>query len=62
MVKWPGSEKPQHTGFTLVKGIDGSFFNLMKQDPKKAQKFAAAMQFLQMAPELSVSHLINGLG
>ncbi|KAL9117696.1 MAG: hypothetical protein Q9187_005766 [Circinaria calcarea] len=62
MVKWPGSEEPQHTGFTLAKGINGSFFDLMKQDPQQAQKFAAAMQFLQMAPELSVSHLINGLG
>ena len=59
--KWPGSEEPENTGFALANGVETRYFDVINQDPKRAQQFSDAMQFLQAAPPFDISHLIKSL-
>jgi hypothetical protein len=59
MIKWPASEEPDQTGFSLAHGE--SLWNILKKDSHRAQRFAAGMQFLQSHPLFDIEHLIKGL-
>ncbi|KAF4626964.1 hypothetical protein G7Y89_g11192 [Cudoniella acicularis] len=61
MVKWPGSEEPQHTAYSLMNPSGLSLFDSLQHDPEKAQRFTNGMTFLQSSPVLSVSHLLKDL-
>jgi len=61
MEKWPGSEEPTQTGFTLSDPSGEAFFDILKHDAKRAQRLADSMQFLQSSPPLSLSFLVKDL-
>jgi hypothetical protein len=59
MIKWPGSEEPDQTGYALAHG--DSVWNVAKAEPHRAQRFAAGMQFLQSHPAFDFEHLVQSL-
>ena len=61
MMKWPGSQEPQHTGVGLISPTGESLFDMLGRDPERAQRFADGMKFLQSAPAFDLSHLFNDL-
>jgi hypothetical protein len=60
MIKWPGSEEPNETGFALAN--ESGFWEILKTDQQRAQRFADGMRFLQTHPVFSVEHLFASLG
>ena len=62
MMKWPGSQEPQHTGVGLTSSTGESLFDMLSRDPQRAQRFADGMKFLQSAPAFNINHLIDDLG
>ncbi|KAL8788074.1 MAG: hypothetical protein Q9195_007488 [Heterodermia aff. obscurata] len=61
MMRWPGSQEPEHTGVGLASSTGESLFVQLGKDPKRAQRFADGMKFLQSAPQFDHSHLFNDL-
>lgn len=61
MIRWPGSQEPEHTGVGLASSTGESLFNQLGKDPKRAQRFADGMKFLQSAPQFDHSHLFSDL-
>lgn len=62
MMKWPGSQEPQHTGVGLTSPTGEALFDMLGSDAKRAQRFADGMKFLQSAPQFDLNHLFNDLG
>ncbi|TVY28476.1 O-methyltransferase [Lachnellula hyalina] len=44
MLKYPGSQEPNETGFSLANNSDKSTFAILSQDPKRAKRFGNAMR------------------
>ncbi|KAI9646018.1 hypothetical protein NHQ30_005456 [Ciborinia camelliae] len=44
MVKYPGSQEPNQTGFALANGTDKSVFEVLSQNPPRARRFGNAMK------------------
>jgi len=61
MMKWPGSQEPNETGFALSDPSGEAFFDLIKHDAPRAQRLADSMKFLQSSPALSLGHLVKDL-
>lgn len=59
--KWPDSQEPDETAFSLSKSSKLALFNFLQDNPSKAERFTNAMKFLQATPETSVSHLLKDL-
>ncbi|CAG8961583.1 hypothetical protein HYFRA_00006117 [Hymenoscyphus fraxineus] len=59
MEKWPSSQEPTETGFSLVNGK--SFFEVLQSDPGRGQRFVDGMKFLQSAPQFDIQHLLRDL-
>jgi hypothetical protein len=50
MAKWPGSQEPSQTAFSLSRGTSLSFFDEIARHPAEAKRFADAMGFFQGSP------------
>ena len=61
LMKWPNSEEPQHTGFSLVEGNECLFFDRIGSQPQRAQRFADAMHFMQSATQFDLSFLVDNI-
>lgn len=59
MVKWPGSEEANETGFALTNATDVPMMKVIAQDPRRAQQIGKAMAFLHSRPGESEQHLID---
>lgn len=60
-LKWPGSEEPGQSGYSLGHDTVGiNPFDHIKQDPARQSRFNAAMVFSQTEPGFSVQHLLDG--
>lgn len=59
--KWPGSQEPDHTAFSLANGGGCRFFETIGQDPERTQRFSDAMLFLQAGPPFDLEHLFKSL-
>ncbi|KAF4633303.1 hypothetical protein G7Y89_g4822 [Cudoniella acicularis] len=59
MVKWPGSEEPNHTGFQLAEGTDLRLFDIIVKDPKRRQQAAECFAFAHSGSEYSIRHLLE---
>ncbi|TVY17141.1 O-methyltransferase bik3 [Lachnellula arida] len=44
MLKYPGSQEPNETGFSLANNSDKSTFSILSQNPKRAKRFGNAMR------------------
>ncbi|KAI1326701.1 hypothetical protein F5Y16DRAFT_374397 [Xylariaceae sp. FL0255] len=60
MEKWPGSEEPNETGFSLGHGTDLSLFDFLAKNPDRATRFAAGMRLYAKRPDLHVRFLVDG--
>ncbi|KAF2183921.1 S-adenosyl-L-methionine-dependent methyltransferase [Zopfia rhizophila CBS 207.26] len=59
MDKWPGSEDPAKTAWSLAHGTDESVFTNWNRHPEKAASFVTAMSFWNTAPGFEARHILN---
>ncbi|KAI0173698.1 sterigmatocystin 8-O-methyltransferase [Hypoxylon sp. FL1284] len=57
--KWPGSQKPNETGFSLANDTTGSIFDIIGESPERAVRFANAMKVMTSKPEFDLSYAMD---
>jgi hypothetical protein len=57
MEKWPNSEEPSETGFSLANNTDKTLYEVLQADPTRAVRFASAMQSFKYNPALSIDEV-----
>ncbi|KAH7408171.1 hypothetical protein DE146DRAFT_364035 [Phaeosphaeria sp. MPI-PUGE-AT-0046c] len=57
--KWPGSQEPIETGFTLVNNTTGSTSDVVAQKSERPVRYASAMKVMTSKPESNISHAIS---
>ncbi|KAF2846613.1 S-adenosyl-L-methionine-dependent methyltransferase [Plenodomus tracheiphilus IPT5] len=57
--KWPGSEEPNESGYSLAHGTNENPFDVIKKDPKRQEQFVQAMSFSHMHPSYDVRYLVD---
>lgn len=50
MTRWSGSQEASQTGFILANGIGGTYWDAVRRDLARAQRFADFMHFFQPHP------------
>ncbi|KAI0470511.1 putative O-methyltransferase [Xylariaceae sp. FL0804] len=60
MARWPGSEEPNQTGYSLANDTDLDMFRFFTQNPERERRFAAAMRFFTERPGLEPRHVVEG--
>lgn len=59
VMKWPNSEEPTHTGFSLANNTNDSLFVEFGKDPERAKRFANAMNFFGMKSGFEPKHIVD---
>jgi hypothetical protein len=59
MEKWPGSQEPNQTAYTLGSNTDLSFWEDLEAHPSKGKKFADAMTLMQSGPALKPEFVLK---
>lgn len=59
LTKWSSVEDPRDTAFALAHGRNVSAFELINEDPARAQRFADAMVVLQSSPSSALAHVVD---
>ena len=57
--KWPGSEEPDESGYSLGHNTAENPFDVIKKDPERQRQFIDAMSYSHLHPSYNVSHLVN---
>ncbi|KAL2009608.1 hypothetical protein VTN00DRAFT_5415 [Thermoascus crustaceus] len=57
--KWPGSEEPNETGYSLSHNTTENPFDVIKKDPKRQRQFIDAMSYSHLHSSYNISHLIE---
>ncbi|KAI0173479.1 sterigmatocystin 8-O-methyltransferase [Hypoxylon sp. FL1284] len=57
--KWPSSEEPNQTGFSLVNKTDQSIYEVIGADPVRATRFAASMKSFDHNPGYAFKEVPN---
>lgn len=60
MAKWPGSQEPTQTGFSVAWNIDVPMFVEIGKNPARAKRFGGAMQSLTGGEGYEVDYLVDG--
>ena len=60
IVRYPGSQEPNQTGFTLANNTEKSIFEYFEQHPECAQRFGNAMSSYTADTGYELEHLIHG--
>ncbi|KAI0968466.1 S-adenosyl-L-methionine-dependent methyltransferase [Xylaria arbuscula] len=58
--RWPGSEEPNESGYSLGHNTEDSPFDLIKRNPSRQQRFMDVQSFSHQHPSFSVEHLLSG--
>lgn len=58
--KWPGSEEPNESGYSLSHNTCENPFDVIKKDKVRQRRFIDAMSYSHMHPSYSMDHLLNG--
>ncbi|KAH8754352.1 putative Sterigmatocystin 8-O-methyltransferase [Diaporthe sp. PMI_573] len=58
--KWPSSEEPDETAFSLADNEGGSIYDAFGRDQERALRFAAGMQVFGALPRFNMSSAVNG--
>ena len=59
--KWPGSEEPSESGFSLANQTNDPFYVEMSKQPDRLQRFKDTMKFFQESlPGVEVEHVVTG--
>ncbi|KAL8826012.1 MAG: hypothetical protein Q9191_004065 [Dirinaria sp. TL-2023a] len=56
--KWPGSEEPNHTGFSLSNNTDDPLFTLLEKFPGRSKRFANTMSMMSTYEGFEPEHLV----
>ena len=59
MEKWPGSEEPNESGFSLAYATDIPMTDAIGRDPRRASQMAGAMNFMQSGPAYAPRHFLE---
>ncbi|CRG83980.1 O-methyltransferase 7 [Talaromyces islandicus] len=59
MQKWPGSQEPNETGFTISNNTTVSIYDTMAANPQRAERFGGAMVAFASSPSVDIAHLVN---
>ncbi|KJK79860.1 hypothetical protein H634G_04099 [Metarhizium anisopliae BRIP 53293] len=54
--KWPGSQEPNETGFSLANNTTGSIYDVISEYPQRAVRFANAMKVMTSKPEFDACY------
>ncbi|KAI4151390.1 MAG: hypothetical protein LQ340_003535 [Diploschistes diacapsis] len=57
--KWPGSEEPDESGYSLSHDTNENPFDVIKKDPKRQEQFIDAMSYSHLHSSYSMDHLIS---
>ncbi|KAG8156627.1 hypothetical protein KVR01_013578 [Diaporthe batatas] len=57
--KWPGTQEPNETAFALFNGTDESIYQVLGENPKRANRFANCMKAYMSMQEYNASHVVN---
>ncbi|KNG86926.1 O-methyltransferase [Aspergillus nomiae NRRL 13137] len=57
--KWPGSEEPNETGYSLAFNTNMNPFDEISKDPRRQAQFITAMRFSHLHPAYHLSHLLD---
>ncbi|RDK45505.1 O-methyltransferase [Aspergillus phoenicis ATCC 13157] len=57
--RWPGSEEPNETGYSIAHGTTSHPFDEIRKDQRRHQQFITAMRFSHLHPAYHLSHLLN---
>lgn len=60
VMKWPYSEEPTHTGFSLANNTKDSMFVELEKYPERARRFANGMKMFSMRPGFENEHIVEG--
>ncbi|KAF2474448.1 S-adenosyl-L-methionine-dependent methyltransferase [Lindgomyces ingoldianus] len=60
MERWPASQEPNETAFSLAHNTDSAFFEELAKDGRKAKIFADGMTFFLNMPQMSIVHAVEG--
>ncbi|KAI1089145.1 sterigmatocystin 8-O-methyltransferase [Rostrohypoxylon terebratum] len=58
--KWPGSQEPNQTGFSLSQNSTQSIYDFVGSTPERGSQFAEAMAIWASRPDYAPSHAVNG--
>ncbi|KAI0513195.1 S-adenosyl-L-methionine-dependent methyltransferase [Xylaria bambusicola] len=58
--RWPGSEEPNESGYSLGHNTDDSPFEVIKRDPLRQQRFMDVQSFSHSHHSFSIDHLLDG--
>ncbi|KAM0144231.1 hypothetical protein ACHAO1_000514 [Botrytis cinerea] len=59
MVKWPGSQEPDHTGFAIANNIENTLFSELGKHPFRAKRFSNAMAMVNREVGFESSHIVD---
>ncbi|KAI1500603.1 sterigmatocystin 8-O-methyltransferase [Biscogniauxia marginata] len=57
MQKWPSSEEPNETGFSLANNTDKSVYEVLSEDPMRAMRFASSMKSFDHFPGYAITEV-----
>ncbi|KAK2595096.1 hypothetical protein QQS21_007181 [Conoideocrella luteorostrata] len=58
--KWPGSQEPNETGFSLSQNSTQSIYDFVGSSPERGARFAEAMAIWASRPDYTPTHAVNG--
>ncbi|KAF2687593.1 putative O-methyltransferase [Lentithecium fluviatile CBS 122367] len=59
LMKWPGSQEPQHSGYAIAHNLDTHVFDMLVDQPERAARFANAMIYFNSNEDLAPHHLCD---
>ncbi|CAJ2513883.1 Uu.00g020020.m01.CDS01 [Anthostomella pinea] len=59
LAKWPRSQEPQHSGYALAHGLETHVFDMLVDQPERAERFANAMVYFNSIEDLASHHLCD---
>ncbi|KAK4172414.1 6-hydroxytryprostatin B O-methyltransferase [Triangularia setosa] len=58
--KWPGSQEPNETAFSLSQNTTQSIYEVVGSSPERGARFAQAMEIWATRPDYAPSHVVEG--
>ncbi|KAI1074870.1 S-adenosyl-L-methionine-dependent methyltransferase [Whalleya microplaca] len=58
--RWPGSEEPNESGYSLAHGTTENPFDVIRREPTRRQRFIDAMSYSHLHASYSIEHLLAG--
>ncbi|KAK2592808.1 hypothetical protein QQS21_009512 [Conoideocrella luteorostrata] len=58
-LKWPNSQEPSQTGFTVASNTASSIYEALGKDPERAEKFSSSMKAYADSPGYDVNYLLD---